>query len=74
VTTIYYKDLNSNTCSPTCPNGQYIDNVLPNICNYCNTICTVCTSATVCLACVSGYFLYSPQSVCSLTCPTGFFA
>jgi len=74
VTIIYYKDLNSNTCNYTCPNGQYINKSLPNVCNYCNNTCFICTStANTCLACVSGYFLYSPTTNCYVTCPAGYF-
>ena len=33
---IYYKDLNSNICDVNCPDGQYIDTLVPNFCVKCS--------------------------------------
>lgn len=58
MTTIYYKDLNSNTCGLSCPAGQFVNISLPNRCNYCNINCSICaSSANICSACIMGYFL-----------------
>lgn len=70
-TTIYYKDLLSTTCSPSCPTGQYINtSVHNNVCSMCSTTCTSCTMAA-CQTCVSSYFLYN--SSCITNCPNGYF-
>jgi proprotein convertase subtilisin/kexin type 5 len=72
--TIYYKDLKSITCNSSCPNGQYIDLLIPNVCQYCNSTCSVCTSsANLCTACVSGYFMLQKTYTCYGVCPTGYF-
>lgn len=70
VTTIYYKDLYSSTCNPTCPDGQFISILFPNFCVPCDTKCVLCsTSASHCSKCQFGYYLYVPDSLCTNQCP-----
>lgn len=58
-TLIYYKDLYSRTCNPTCPDGQFIAEVNPNECVPCNSSCLLCVTESInCSKCNFGYFLY----------------
>ena len=63
-----------NTCSSTCPNGQYFPSGV-QICYECNVNCVTCSgTATTCLSCgtsVNGLtlYLYTPTSECLSTCP-----
>lgn len=36
VTTIYYKHIGANKCDSTCPNGQFVDTAIPNVCQICS--------------------------------------
>ena len=71
---MYYKDRYSTTCNPTCPIGQYIDSIIPNLCVPCDFKCLKCNvSSTNCSKCALGYFLYVPMNSCTAMCPPGYF-
>lgn len=73
-TVSYYKDLDSTTCNPTCPNGQYIDSIINNICVPCNSRCLKCAaSSTNCSQCAFSYYLYAPDFNCTSQCPANFY-
>jgi len=42
--TIYYKVIGANTCSTTCPNGQFISSSKPNYCQACSSVCITCVN------------------------------
>jgi proprotein convertase subtilisin/kexin type 5 len=70
VTVQYYKDLYSTTCNPTCPNGQYIDSIINNVCVPCNSACLLCSiNSTNCFKCAFNFYLYVPQNSCLSNCP-----
>ena len=53
-----YKWFYNNTCSETCPDGQYKVSGTINVCLLCNFTCSKCVdSNTKCLSCVSGFYL-----------------
>lgn len=65
---IYYLLSGSSTCSQTCPNSQYIDKAIPNICQLCSSSCLTCAnSSTNCLSCQSGIYFFN--NTCITTCP-----
>ena len=67
----YYKDLNYNICSKTCPDGQYIDDVnSPNVCVLCNATCATCNNLA-CLACNIGFNFDSKRIRCISDCQIG---
>ena len=71
----YYKVIDLNTCSPTCPAGQYPYDLLLT-CQYCSTTCLTCnTSALDCQTCnnVSGVFYYQHNNQCLVNCPDGYY-
>ena len=69
-----YKDRYSTTCNPTCPNGQYIDSIINNLCVPCDPKCLLCLgSSTNCSKCALGYYLYLPNFECTSLCPSGYF-
>ena len=71
---MYYKDHNSTTCNPTCPDCQYIDALINNLCVPCHSWCLLChTSSTNCSKCAVGYFYYQPNNTCTNQCPSGYF-
>lgn len=73
----YYKILDVNTCSLSCPTGQYINQDVPNVCAYCDPSCISCSiTSTNCTvnACKTGFFYYALNSSCIKTCPNNYFA
>lgn len=67
----YYKDLNTNTCKISCPDGQYIDAInSPNVCVLCNATCATCNN-TVCLTCKNGFYLDISKIHCISYCQIG---
>ena len=71
----YYKDQSTTTCNPTCPDGQYIDDLVPNRCVPCDSSCVRCNvSSTNCFQCsFTGYFLYEPLNACVSQCPDNYY-
>lgn len=70
----FYKDLYSNTCNPTCPNGQFISDMFPNQCVPCDSKCLLCSiNSTFCTKCNFGYYLFVPQFMCTAQCPPGYY-
>lgn len=71
----YYKDRYSTTCNPDCPDGQYIDAIVPNKCVPCDSACVRCENSSIhCYQCsFSGYFLYAPLNACVSQCPDNYF-
>jgi hypothetical protein len=71
---MYYKDKYSTTCAASCPDGQYIDAIINNICVPCDPKCLLCLgSSTNCSRCALGYYLYQPNNECTALCPSGYF-
>ena len=74
---IYFLIYGTNTCSKTCPNGQY-SNSTSYTCMLCNANCLTCIgTSSYCLTCgfsTIGANLYLYGSSCLLTCPDGYFA
>jgi len=71
---MYYKDLYSTTCNPTCPDGQYIDAIIYNVCVPCDPKCLKCSSnSTNCFKCAFGYYLYVPGNNCTAQCPLNYY-
>lgn len=71
----YYKVIDIDTCSTTCPPGQYPYNLLL-ACQYCSNTCLTCnTSATDCQTCnnVSGVPYFQHQNQCLLSCPNAYY-
>ena len=57
---MYYKDRYSTTCNPTCPDGQYIDAIINNLCVPCDSKCLLCLGSAInCSKCGLAYFFYS---------------
>ena len=72
--TIYYKIIGVDTCSTTCPDGQYINASYPNNCQKCSPSCITCmnTSDTCTnVNCPINYFYLNNS--CIFTCPGNYY-
>ena len=73
-TTQYYKIINQNTCSLTCPDGQYIDSAFPNDCQPCASNCITCSgTADHCTNTNCSVNFYFLNNSCLATCPADFY-
>ena len=76
-TATYYLLAQGKGCSLSCPSGQVINPLIPNVCSNCINNCLTCQyNQTTCTSCFSNstlvtYFLPSNNS-CLLACPTNF--
>jgi hypothetical protein len=69
---IYYLAINSTICDPNCPNGQYVDAAVANLCSACASQCVRCASSpTNCFQCAFNYFLDEVNNNCTAVCPSG---
>ena len=64
-----------SSCRTICPAGYYPDPTTSQ-CTPCSAACAICfdSTETNCTACTSGYYLSPNSTVCSQSCPTGYWA
>jgi len=41
---IYYKHIGNTTCNTTCPDGQFISQSIPYLCQPCSLLCVTCVN------------------------------
>ena len=72
----YFLQAPYNVCVATCDDGYYA-NISTQTCEPCDLGCRICRAAGTnnCTSCNSsaGYYLYPNSTVCSQTCPSGYF-
>lgn len=69
----YFLVTTNNTCTSTCPDGTYSENVT-QMCLQCPSNCQTCLNSTYCLSCISGRtFLYLQTNNCINDCPQGYY-
>ena len=72
----YYLYYNDSVCATSCPPGQYVNTVQPNVCIGCDPGCVACsvvsTNCTLQI-CSSGYYYLSSNSSCLKTCPLTYY-
>ena len=74
----YYKYIGEDTCSLTCPKGQFIDSTIDFLCQQCSFLCEACkNSANNCVpgeGCPVGYYFYNETNSCLASCPNNYYA
>lgn len=71
--TFYYLAVGESNCATNCPDGQYINILIPNYCQLCNSLCLLCQgSSNTCISCSTGFYLYG--NTCLSTCPAATYA
>lgn len=73
--TLYFLALNTNTCSTTCPSGQFPDSA-SNLCVACSSSCRTCSLlASNCTSCrtIGTTVAYLSNFACVTVCPAGYY-